>query len=536
MKIRFWTGRASQAMRNETNEISDSKISIHDKHRFEIKLDIELPAQQTNSYRLETYFFIPRALNISPSTYSKEMFYNSIQRYIRFKTPRFSLPRITDPSVEMSPFVRIRKNIPAILSGTKDKEITETVFNETKLLGAVTKGAIRDFVKHLLREMALVRRSGASGARFKMLEEMGAAFVRDVEAYIAAIHELKEEVLNPAVPLKLHEAFLFFDEFISITIQDYLSILLQALRSSGGLDAELNALDQAFAKVILGQQSYRKSMGYPSVLSGAKTDSTLLYRRSVLKKFISNVLFLNMEFSEWEGLSQIPLAIAAGFAMLFAATAAVFAQTRYTTNSIPFVVVIVVSYIFKDRLKDWLKLYFTKGLVRWTADRKIRIRDPYSGQVIGNMKEAFSFVEQGRIPAEVLYRRNLDNITSIDEEGKPERVIKYEKEVALFPMRISRFHERRRDLNDIMRLNIDDFLKQADDPTAAYLHLNSVSGQLERSQCRRVYHVNLILKYNFYDAQKHARFRFQRIRLILNRNGIVKLEEVMPLPGQQHRT
>ena len=130
----------------------------------------------------------------------------------------------------------------------------------------------------------------------------------------------------------------------------------------------------------------------------------------------------------------------------------------------------------------------------------------------------------------------MDNITSIDEEGKPERVIKYEKEVELFPARISRFHERRRDLNDIMRLNIDDFLKQADDPTVAYLHLNSESGQLESSQCRRVYHVNLILKYSFYDAQKHVRFRFQRIRLILNRNGIVKLEEVMPLPGQQRRT
>jgi hypothetical protein len=520
-------------MREEANEIADSKITVHDRHRFEIKLDIELADHDASGYRVDTYFFVPRALNINPNTYSKDLFYSSIQRYIRFKTPQFRLARIIDPSAEASPLARIKKGLQIAAAGPETGEAVEAIFSETKLLGVVTRGAIRDVVKELLGALAALGPADTSGARLQVVQESAQAFVGDIDAYISVVRELQNEMLDAAVPVKLREAFLFFDEFISLTIQDYLSTLLHALRERPDLEEPFRELDAAIAGIITGQQCHRKSMGYPSVLSEGKTDSTLLYRRGVLKKFISNVLFLNTEVSEWGGLSQLPLAIAAGFAMLFAAVVMVLAQSRYTTNSIPFVVVVVVSYIFKDRLKDWLKLYFSKGLVRWTADRKIRIRDPYSGRVIGNLKEAFSFTDEARIPAAVLHCRHMDNITSIDEEGKPEWIIKYEKEVSLFPARISRFHQRRRDLNDIMRLNIDDLLKQADDPVVDYLHLDPVSGRLEQVQCERVYHVNIVFTYRSLDSRKQAAQRFERIRLVLNRDGIVKLDEVMPAQGRQ---
>jgi hypothetical protein len=520
-------------MREEAHEIADSKITVHDRHRFEIKLDIELPPHRVSGYRVDTYFFVPRALNVNPHTYSKDLFYSSIQRYIRFKTPQFSLSRIIDPSCDTSPLARIRKHLRTVVSSAGAPESIDVVFSETKLLGAVTRGAIRDVVKQLLADLATVDAGDTGGSRLRTVQQSTQAFLDDIDTYLSAVRELGTDMLDASVPVKLREAFLFFDEFISLTIQDYLSTLLHAFRERPDLLEMCGTVDATIAAMITGQQSHRESMGYPSVLSNGKTDSTLLYRRGVLKKFISNVLFLNTEVSEWEGLSQIPLAVAAGFAMLFAATAMIFAQNRYTTNSIPFIVVVVVSYVFKDRLKDWLKLYLSKGLVRWTADRKIRIRDPHSGRVIGRLKEAFSFAEEARIPPEVLHRRHMDNITSIDEEGKPERVIKYEKEVTLFPARISRFHQRRRDLNDITRLNIDDFLKQADDPVVDYLQLDPTSGRLDQVQCQRVYHVNVVFTYRSIGSRKPAPERVERIRLVLNRDGIVKLDEVMPVPGDR---
>jgi hypothetical protein len=84
-----------------------------------------------------------------------------------------------------------------------------------------------------------------------------------------------------------------------------------------------------------------------------------------------------------------------------------------------------------------------------------------------------------------------------------------------------------------MRLNIDDLLKQADDPVVDYLHLDPVSGRLEQVQCERVYHVNIVFTYRSLDSKKQAAQRFERIRLVLNRDGIVKLDEVMPAQGRQ---
>ena len=43
-------------MIEDQNDILDSRIKLHDKHRFEIKLDIDLDASAKSSYEVETYF------------------------------------------------------------------------------------------------------------------------------------------------------------------------------------------------------------------------------------------------------------------------------------------------------------------------------------------------------------------------------------------------------------------------------------------------------------------------------------------------
>ena len=510
--------------REEVNEIADAKITIHDRHRFEIKLDIEL-ADAGRGYGVDTYFFVPKALNIDPHTYPKEIFYRRIQRHIRFKTPRFSLAAIADAANPESPLTRIRNALSELVAPGTDPAGIDAVFSETKLLGVVSRGAIRDAVKDVLNGIEAIEPGGGGAAA---VAGIAGAFLRDLEVYLAALSALRRQMLDESIPTRLRECFRFLDEFTSLTVQDYLSALLYAVRQRPDLREPFADADSRMVAMIAHQESHRVAMGYPSVLSDEAMGSTLPYRRGVLKKFISNVLFLNTEVSDWDGLSQVPLAIAAGLAMLFAAVVTVFAQSRYTTKSLPFVAAVVVSYIFKDRMKDWLKLYLSRGMVRWMADRKIRIRDPESGRVIGTLKEAFSFADQKRVPAAVLQARKMDDITSIDEEGKPERIIRYQKEVSLFHSRILRAHRRRRDLNDIMRFNIDDFLRQADDPTVDYLHLDPATGRLEHVQCQRVYHVNIVFTYRSNDARKKGVERVERIRLVLNRDGIVRLDQVLP--------
>lgn len=513
----------------DMDEFLDSKVRIHDKHRFEIKLDVAFQAEERHVYRVETYLFIPRPLGVTPSSFSKADFYNNTQRYIRFKTPRFNIAKLRDPSAKNSPLVRLKDMAGAISAGDKSSAAVDSAYDEIKLLGCVVRVGLRDQVQFFISELARIPADeSADKVRINILKEEASGFLGDILEFIEEIHGLRSALATPAVPERLREAFAFMDEYFSIATEDSLTSLLEAIRGRAELRGALSELDGKLSEIIKGQESYRASMNYPSLADKGTDSETLVYRRGVLKKFISNVLYLQIETSQWEEVSQILFAAATGVAMTFFVGGIYFVSKRFNANSFAFGASAVALYVVRDRIKDMLKLWFVNHWTRWASDRSTDIRDPSNGTVIGQMREAFSFVRPGTVPHEILQRRLMDNLTAVENEGKPEDVIRYEKEVVLFPKRITEFHERRKDLNDILRLNIFPFLVQADDPKADYTHLNPKTGKLEVLECSRVYHINVLLRYLVRTSGGETE-KYDRIRIVLNRKGIKRLEEV-PAP------
>lgn len=513
-------------MSDERDDIFDSKITLHDRHRFEIKLDLDLPQSSRTVYELESYFFVPRALNIGPHTYSKEDFYNNNQRYIRFKTPKISLAKLCDPALGTSPLNRVRESLARILSGSKDPGLVETAYDEFKLLGCVIRGEIRDHVTSFISDLETYSPRQPERGRKLFVAEGLENFLADLKYLGERINALRAEALDPSVPLRLRETFKFLDEYLSLIIEEYLTSLLAAMRRNKAALSAFENVEKELTALVLSQSRYRAAMDYPSVLKEGENNEVIIYRRGVLKKFISSVLYLKTELDEWQTLTQLLFGLAAGLAMLFAVAATIYAQNRYTINSVPFVLVIVASYIFKDRIKDWLKLLFSRNLTRWFSDREIKILDPNDFKKIGVLKEAFTFISEAAVPPDIARIRKTDNITSIDEDGKPERVFKYKKEIALCPEKILRTHDRRKDLNDIMRFNIKDFITHADDSSVDYQYADPATGEIRTAVCARVYHMNMIIKYSYADAQGIARLHYDRIRIVLNKEGLVRLEEI----------
>jgi hypothetical protein len=513
-------------MIEEQNDILDSRIKLHDKHRFEIKLDIDLDASAKSSYEVETYFFIPRSLNIGPHNYGKERFYNSSQRYIRWRTPKISLGKLCDPSLTTSPLNRIRVNLGKALGGAGDAALADKICYEIRLLGCIIRGEIRDYVRIFVEGLATYGGAVPAAQRKLFVGEGLENFLCDLKALEAALSSLKAQISDPAVPVKVRETFAFFDEYVSLVLEDYLTSLIAALRSGLGAEPRFAGIREGVLAIVIAQSRYRQTMKYPSVLVPGSSNETIIYRRGVLKKFMSSVLYLKAEFSEWETLTQVFFGLAAGGAMLFAVLVTLYFQARYAMNSLPFVLAVVISYIFKDRIKDWLKLLFSKSLTRWISDRKIDILDASNGARIGLLKEASTFIPGRDVPSDISRLRRIDNITSVDEEGKPERVFKYKKKILLYPEVIMKSHERRRDLNDIMRFNIRDIVEQADDSSVDYPYVDPATGELRSAACARVYHMNLLLKYTYYSREGRANMHYERIRIVLNKDGIVRLEEV----------
>ena len=105
-------------------------------------------------------------------------------------------------------------------------------------------------------------------------------------------------------------------------------------------------------------------------------------------------------------------------------------------------------------------------------------------------------------------------------------MFKYKKEILLYPDVIIKSHDRLRDLNDIMRFNIRELVGQADDSSVDYPYVDPVTGELRVAACARVYHLNMVIKYTYFDKDKKVNIHYERIRIVLNKDGIVRLEEV----------
>ena len=498
-----------------------SKIRVHDRHRLEIKLDFDLDDVEKTSYSVETYFFIPRSLNVGPHNYHKEQFYDSCQRYIRFSTPKISLSRLLDKKLEYSPLTRIRSKMQQVLAGDNSTELIEKVCYEVKMLGCVVRGELRDNVK-LINEA--YQSSGFTG----LLENSLNAFLQDLENLIKDFDSLRTEMSVSIIPVKIKETFAFCDEYVSLCLEEHLSTLAYTIQQGAEFRSseKIKTIHKKLTGIIQKEAEYRKERSYPTVFTQSSANELLIYRRGMLKKFVSAVLFIKMEFSEWEALTQIIFGFAAGVAMLFASVISVYYQNKYTTTSVPFVTALVISYIFKDRIKDWIKFSFSKKLAHWISDRKIDVIDPDTYKSVGELKEGFTFISHENLPPDVGRLRNADFFTSVDPEGRPERIFKYKKNIKIKPIAIMRNHDRRKGINDIMRFNLARLIQQADDPVVDYNYLNPLSGQVERAVCSRVYHINVIVRYTYIDRDGEEQEYFERHRLVVNKNGIVRMEEV----------
>ncbi len=77
------------------DELIDTKVKVHDRKQFELKLEYQPSGTDPQSeYLVETLLFIPKSLNIDEATWSREQFYRDLHNYVRLKTPVLSFDEL----------------------------------------------------------------------------------------------------------------------------------------------------------------------------------------------------------------------------------------------------------------------------------------------------------------------------------------------------------------------------------------------------------------------------------------------------------
>ena len=505
-------------------ELIDSRIEIHDSNHFEVKLDYTMdPGRAWNRYRVETFIFTPASLGISPDTYRKRQFYNDIQAYIRFKTPTVSLTALLAPEAGDSPLARLTDAVVSLVQHPHREALRADISADLRLVGCLIRAYVRDQIAQTIGLLDGLGEAPSPDAR--PVADIRAGTVRlvsELGAVMERFRELRGRLLDPVVPPQLRETQEYVDEYLSITIESLLTRLMQVIDEKsccGGLFLETR---EHLRKSISAEQAYRSHAGYPSLID-ADGGMSYVFRRGILKKFVMSVLFLEIsKDKEGSRISDLLAAVAAGLSMLVASLGGLWVQQRFLASTWPFIVTIVLLYMLKDRLKEWLRTFFSRKMTRFLADYSVRIHDARSGLDIGRCREAFGFLRQEQVPSAVLALRHRDAHASIEATSKPEVVIKYEKEITLDGKVVQKLGGLHHEINDIIRFNVSEFLLRADDPTTLVEVYNPEGDRVEELACPKVYHLNVVFVLKAEDERRSP--TMEHVRVVIDKRGILSLE------------
>lgn len=464
---------------------------------------------------------MPRSLGINAHSYPREHFYSDVQGYIRFKTPVIGLRTLADAADPLSPLGTIDSSIEALRLEPRSAEIRGRLGHELRMFGCITRAQLRDRVTVLRGAIRRFPRAEADPNSSPMMvadvRALVDRFLADLTVLLEAWRRRRVEFLAGDLPPIVCETFAFTDEYLSQILEHKLTTLIA---DTDGREAFVEVRAR-LREALLAERRYRKAIGYEGADDG--DPEYFVFRRGMLKKLVNSVLWLEIsKQKEGRGIGNLVAAIAAGTAMAFALVATIVGSRWYLANTWGFVLLGTIIYIFKDRIKDWLKGYFSAKTGRWLSDYATDIRDPVSGRDIGRCRESFIYLEPSDVPADVVARRHADSNSPIEPAAKPEIVIKYEKDVRLSSAcLIERLHLADYEINDIMRFCVSQFLVRADDPIASLPVYDPATDAVSRREFQKMYHLNMVMVLR--SAGYPATTR--RIRVVFDKHGIRRLEE-----------
>ncbi|MDD5596699.1 MAG: hypothetical protein PHV82_02060 [Victivallaceae bacterium] len=487
----------------------EENIGIHDKFQFEIKyiypFDRNTPVTE---YTVEHFLFVPNNLGINARNYSREQFYGDTQKYLRLKTPVFNLHAMTSGSD--NPLDKLC-NAMKDLANDPENDKTERKYKyHLKMFCAIFKSAIRD------EESFIEKRLKPEDHR-----KAAAKVVNDIREVAESFRSLRPLIHFSHVSQKQLALFNFADEYLSILIEKRIFRLLNFLKTQSAQN--YSEVGPILLSLAVTEQKYRGKNNYPSVPQEKESNEIVVYRSRILKKIMGNILFLHTSIKmEGRLREQIGLGFAAGLAMAFA-TAFIFLSRRIWQDfTLSLFAILIIIYIFKDRIKEITKGIMVKVLRKYIYDYKTFLTTSFNRK-IGFCRDLFNFVTEDKLPQMVKRLRNKNYIDELNNGYTPEEIIYYKKYIRIYSKSCEQLLQDFKvdGVIDILRYNVHHLLGKMDNPIKT-LFVAAGDNDFKPVDGHCVYHLNLILKYGSFKQEPF----YQKFRIILDRDGIKRIEKV----------
>ena len=572
---------ANPFRRRPTAAVLADAVKTIGKRRFEIRQRVSCPQSDRHlKYKVETWLFLPQSLQINRWSYTAVDYQQSLKNYIRIGVPVRPLESMlerTDPRyiawaatphthglpLDRSGIIELEDRIlqgeperaqrfeEAVqreaerrrelemdqlgfaerLAGIDPEETFSTSENEDLLerceknLDALLENdtpKARTRYEASLKLFCLLFRAAMLDRKKWVLSIEDAAdrtreayeLTRVVSSCLKRFRRLLRSKAARAVQQEKVPVFLFCDEYLSIITTQVLAELVRQL-------APVQSISTWVLACYGAQRGYRRKH-YPDSMPKETGDNELaIFRWSLLKKYVDMPLFLTIRRGSSNAIIVHTLySLAAAMAMAAATLITFFWQGTETVGT-RIVVIAILAYIFRERIKDVVRSQLFKMFGRWIPDRVLVIMDGYKRR-LGRCSEIFRFENWDKIPKDVRTLRNKTHFVDILNAFHNEDILYYSKTIDVKHLP-DPFREGRSLLLDISRFEVSDFLRHADDV------LEEPQGVADDRAImgEKVYHVDVVRKISHKGGASLERFR-----VVLTSAGIRRIDEI-PVPEEQ---
>lgn len=479
------------------------EVKKHNNLTIEFKNGIYISQNEKESseFLINTWFYIPNSLNISPENYKKSDFYKDVQTYLRLITPIYSLDDILN--APDGPSMRLKE----AFNPEKMSLGSDNLTYQIKMFMCILKSALR-------REMQVL----ALHPDIKDLDSFVEATIDKVKNIRDFYRKLKFSFKVKETDSEQFEFYKFGDEFLGNLIQQYCFLGLRILKKR---QIVLNTQD-LIVDLIEQEDIYKKDNAFLTISeTDDRNNRLVLTQRNILKKLMESDLFLQIKKkNDGEFVKQFFYGLAAASAMLFATIISFVATQRYGNFTFDLLIVLVISYVFKDRIKEIMRYYFSNSLSKKYFDTKLKLN--VRNQEIGEFKEAFNFTTTDKVPPEIAQLRMLSPMVEAETKIFGEQIFCYRKHVVLHKKKLEKYKEYKiSGINDITRFEFTKYTQRMDDPNIPLFVTDSSDSGYKELKGTRVYAVYIL--FNCISETDHFNKGY---RILLNVNGITDITEL----------
>jgi len=438
---------------------------------------------------------------------------HKFQSHGRYSSPELTLEELLDEDNLISPLTLLKRyteSLEADINSVHER----TVIHELQTVA----NAVRHENKAALQDCKDMARLGMKSDLNSTLQ----GWYRNTLAVQGSLRSMLEKIsAKLSVENRLLVAYLWADEAVSLLNEKQAIDLYMACSHLG--DDLQKVLTQLLA-FSRDEAEYRIQQNY---VSGGENPELIQYRRAVLKKWTQSSLYLVPQISRWpKRVSEMLAGTAAAVAMAFATFASIFAEKTFLKNSTQWVLIVIIAYVFKDRIKEWLRTFFKAVLPKMMADEISAFLSPKSNSKICSSRIRLHYEEAQDLPARVKEIR-VDKSNPFKDMLPEENVIHYVRNLVMHPLTKHKIERdkfpRENNFTLVTRIRLDDFLKEMDDPKDIVFRMDPNADELDQLNSERVYHLHLVIREK---AVKEDLDIYSHYTIVLNKAGIVRIEQM----------